>query len=150
MPGQRGDKRLDLVHQLLHPHPQHVPLPQVSYKPNFSLHNHDIYFFQITAVAGADSADHQQAGRHLGLVRGPGLDWSADLRPWSQRITPGLGQCEGRGQGRGGGAGAGGQSSGHHTSGVHRYCPELRTFIDKHPAWVSLGAWTVDYKYYIL
>ena len=65
-------------------------------------------------------------------------------------FTPSLGQCEGRGRGGGGGAGAGGQSSGHHTSGVHRYCPELRTFIDKHPAWVSLGAWTVDYKYYIL
>ena len=40
--------------------------------------------------------------------------------------------------------------SGHHTSGVQRVSPELRTFIDKHPAWVSTGAWTVDYKYYIL
>ena len=40
--------------------------------------------------------------------------------------------------------------SGHHTSGHQRYSPELRAFMDKHPAWVSLAAWTVDYKYYIL
>lgn len=40
--------------------------------------------------------------------------------------------------------------AGHHQAGVERYSPLLRSFVDRHPAWLSLAAWTVDYKYYIL
>ena len=39
LPGHRGPERLDFLHQLLHTHPQHVLLPQVSHEEivNFQL-----------------------------------------------------------------------------------------------------------------
>ena len=40
--------------------------------------------------------------------------------------------------------------SGHHCSGYEMFSPQLRLFKQAHPPWVSLAAWTVDYKYYTL
>ena len=91
--------------------------------------------------------------------QGPGPHAWSGAPVWTGQLTSGHSHSGShqvwvtvRGGARAGGAGLGlvVSISGHHTSGVQRFSPELRTFIDKHPAWVSLGAWTVDYKYYIL
>ena len=90
--------------------------------------------------------------------QGPGQAWSG-APVYTGQLTSGHGHSGShqvwvkvRGGVRAGGTGLGlvVSLSGHHTSGVQRLSPELRTFIDQHPAWVSLAAWTVDYKYYIL
>lgn len=40
--------------------------------------------------------------------------------------------------------------TGHYNSGEDMVGHALRQFMDKHPPWVSLAAWTVDFKYYLL
>ena len=90
--------------------------------------------------------------------QGPGQTWSG-APVYTGQLTSGHGHSGShqvwvmlRGGARAGRGGLGlvVSLSGHHTSDVQRLSPELRAFIDQHPAWVSLAAWTVDYKYYIL
>jgi len=40
--------------------------------------------------------------------------------------------------------------SGHYNHGPNMVQPTLRNFLDKHPPWASLSAWTVDFKYYTM
>jgi len=38
--------------------------------------------------------------------------------------------------------------AGHHTSGVSMRSGKLNEFIKKHPSWISVAGWNVEYKYY--
>jgi hypothetical protein len=38
--------------------------------------------------------------------------------------------------------------TGHHNHGPARLTPELRHLAAKFPTWVSLAAWTMDYRLY--
>jgi len=40
--------------------------------------------------------------------------------------------------------------SGHHTHGLSMRSGKLKKFIQKHPSWISVAGWNVDYKYYKL
>ena len=40
--------------------------------------------------------------------------------------------------------------TGHYNHGQEMVGPGFRQFLDRHPSWVSLAAWTVDYEYYLL
>ena len=40
--------------------------------------------------------------------------------------------------------------TGHHNAGPSRLTPELGRLAARHPPWVSLSAWTVDYRVYLL
>jgi hypothetical protein len=40
--------------------------------------------------------------------------------------------------------------TGHHNAGPGRLTPDLARLAARHPAWVSLATWTVDYRLYYL
>ena len=79
-----------------------------------------------------------------------GMEWRVGVPAYYVQLVRGLGQGVHRLSVVVEGEGLVAAVTGHYNHGQEMVGPGFRQFLDRHPPWVSLAAWTVDYEYYLL